>query len=298
MKMKKDICPACRGNNTEFVFYAKDSLVSGESFAIIDCNDCGLRFTDPFPEEETIGRYYESEEYHSHMEKSRSLHTKIYGFVRNFALKGKANLTINKSGRNSGEILDVGCGTGEFLKKMQSRGWQVTGLDASSRAREIARKKNEIDVLEPVAIGKLGKDRFNAITMWHSLEHFHDPGLYLKSLSEALKPDGILVIAVPNYRSLDGEHYGAVWAAYDVPRHLYHFTKETLVSLLNSNGFRLESLKAMPFDPFYISLLSEKQSAGSVLRGLITGTRSWFAALTRPSRASSVIYFFKKKQNN
>lgn len=195
-------------------------------------------------------------------------------------------------------LLDVGSGTGYFLSFMKKNGFEVLGVEVDETARNFGKEKFGLEILEPKMMleGGISK-QFDAITMWHVLEHLHDPDAYFSSYKELLKKDGVLVIAVPNCASYDAKHYGKHWAAYDVPRHLWHFTPSTIEKLGDRNGFKLVEKKRLPFDAFYCSLLSEKYKGNSLffISGFLIGGISWLQGLFNIDKTSSLTYVFKLK---
>ncbi|MEL6133797.1 MAG: class I SAM-dependent methyltransferase, partial [Bacteroidota bacterium] len=212
-------CPLCQSESIEAELSAKDHTVSGQVFDVWKCRSCGCRFTQAVPDEEHIGAFYESEEYISHSNTSKGLVNSLYQTVRNYTLNQKQKLIVSQSGKSQGSILDIGCGTGEFLGKMKSVGWETRGLEPSESARTQAKENHDLHVSAPSDLFQLQADTYDVITMWHVLEHVHKLHEYLDQIQSILKQDGKLIIAVPNYESLDAAYYGEKWAAYDVPRH-------------------------------------------------------------------------------
>ncbi len=203
-----------------------DNAISKESFVIVQCENCSFKFTNPRPDEASIGRYYASEEYISHSNTSSGITNKAYQVVRSITLRQKVAL-INKFVPQKGRILDYGCGTGHFLEACAKNGWQVAGFEPN----EVARKQaNELthDKVEGSDITKFEPESFDMITLWHVLEHIHQLSDTTKKILALLKPQGFILIAVPNADSLDAQKYKESWAAYDVPRHLYHFNQPTM----------------------------------------------------------------------
>jgi 2-polyprenyl-3-methyl-5-hydroxy-6-metoxy-1,4-benzoquinol methylase len=288
-------CPACGSSRTRPVLDARDHTVSGEAFHIHQCEDCRLRFTYPVPSPAEIGRYYQSEEYISHTDTQRGLINKLYHGIRKISLAQKKKWITREIGLRSGTLLDIGCGTGHFLREMRSSGWQVTGLEPDEKARAIALSRSNITALAPEELFRLPSESFDVITLWHVLEHVHQLHPYMEEIKRLLRAEGKLFIAVPNYASKDQEVFGADWAAYDVPRHLYHFCAPAMKRLIESHGFRLHHIKAMPFDGFYISLLSEKYKHGGnrYVAGFINGVKSWLHGRGNPSKASSILYILE-----
>ncbi|MEM6343186.1 MAG: class I SAM-dependent methyltransferase [Bacteroidota bacterium] len=288
-------CPACRSDKIFFVLSAKDYTVSQEKFEVWHCQNCQLRFTQHIPGENEIGKYYQSEEYISHSNTSKGLINTLYQWVRNYTLGQKRKLIEKLSGRKSGALLDIGCGTGEFLGTMKTAGWQTLGLEPDEGARAQA-KSQGVEVRETEQLFSLEADRYDVITMWHVLEHVHRLHEYLEKIYSLLKKDGLLIIAVPNYSSRDAEHYQAEWAAYDVPRHLYHFHPESMRNLIEQHGFSLEKMQHMPFDGFYVSLLSEKYRHGKsrLVPAFLQGLRSFLKSSGNSATGSSVMYMIRK----
>lgn len=288
-------CPCCGASSFEPFILCKDYTVSQESFQIVSCKSCSFKFTNPRPKADKIGDYYKSESYISHSNTSKGLISKLYKAVRNYTLKGKLDLISRYS--QKGSLLDYGCGTGMFLSAARSSTWNAYGIEPDPGAREFAKKESGAQVYADVetAHGMLSGVDFNCITLWHVLEHVVDLNQTLSWFNSKLKPGGSLIIAVPNYTSHDAKTYKEFWAAYDVPRHLYHFDQKCMVELLEKAGFKhIESLP-MKFDSFYVSMLSEKYKTGKInyLSAFLTGLRSNLKA-REAKDYSSVIYVFKK----
>jgi SAM-dependent methyltransferase len=285
-------CPACRKSGSfSALLTCRDYTVSGEEFAIVSCSNCLLKFTNPVPSPENLGDYYKAEEYISHSDTKKGLIATLYHRVRKRALAGKLRLVERYVSR--GTILDYGCGTGAFLRYARSRGWDAYGVEPDAGARNIAGDGVTSDIAN-LSDGHPGRT-FNVITLWHVLEHVFDLNELLGKLYAMLHKSGILVIAVPNHTSFDAKHYGPFWAAYDVPRHLYHFSPETIGSTVERHGFHLDKMYPMKFDSYYVSLLSEKYKYGHTryFSAFLTGLKSNLAAKSA-DRYSSVIYVFRK----
>lgn len=293
-----DTCPICGSREIAFAFSAKDNTVSGETFEVWDCTHCTSRFTQGIPAEEDIGAYYESEEYISHSNTSKGLINTLYQQVRAFTLVQKRKLIERLSGQTKGTLLDIGCGTGEFLREMQQHDWEVKGLEPSPAARDFARQSYALQVDEPDQLFGLSAQSADVITMWHVLEHVHRLSDTLNQIHDLLRPDGLLLIAVPNFTSSDADHYREHWAAYDVPRHLYHFSPRGMKMLLEKHRFSIQEHRPMPFDAFYVSMLSEQYAHGHnrLPSAFLTGLRSWWRAGRDVQLGSSVLYVVKKGQ--
>lgn len=284
-------CPICN-SEMEYIFTTKDYLVSGEAFDIIECDSCFLRITNPFPNKQNIGSYYSSDDYISHNDNASGLLDYIYGVVRSYQLNKKKKLIENHCNKINGKILDIGCGTGEFLSIMKKSDWDVNGVDTSEKAREIVNNKLNIEVMDPDSW--IRNDlQYDAITCWHSLEHVHEPWEYLNKIKKSLNPDGILIVALPNYHSTDAKKYQEFWAAYDTPRHLYHFTIKSINKILNPHKLTIRSVYRMNFDPFYVSILSASHMGKSVIHGVINGFISWMSSILFKNKCSSLIFIIK-----
>ena len=287
-------CPVCNSAHHSPFITCKDYTVSQQDFNIVICNSCSFKFTNPRPEDERLGEYYKSEDYISHSNTSKGIVSKLYHLVRNYTLKKKLALVSAHVSR--GTILDYGCGTGMFLNTCKQSGWETFGMEPDSGAAKIATEMGlNISNNIPGLKSGLGQKKLDAITLWHVLEHVTDLSKTLGFFKESLKDNGVLIIAVPNYTSYDAQYYKQYWAAYDVPRHLYHFEINSVSKLLEQYGFKLTETKPMKFDSFYVSMLSEKYKTGSVkyfgafVRGLTSNLRA-----KQAKDYSSVIYVFKK----
>jgi SAM-dependent methyltransferase len=284
-------CPVCHSTAIRPVLAAKDHTVSGETFSIFECASCSLRFTQDVPAPDRIGEYYKAEAYISHTNTSKGLVNRLYKTVRKHTLKQKRRLIERITGKKTGRILDLGAGTGAFAHTMKAGGWTVTGLEPDAQARETAGKLFGIE-LQDISIFPGLTGPFDAITMWHVLEHVHDLGGYMDRLAALLAPEGKLFVAVPNYTSGDAETYGAFWAAWDVPRHLYHFSPAAMKKLVENHGLKIERYIPMWFDSYYVSLLSSRYSSGTtrMVSAMWHGLRSNMRAWSDSRKCSSVIY--------
>lgn len=284
-------CPLCEAAGIRPVLTVKDYTVSKEEFEIWECGECTGRFTQNVPDTASIGAYYKSENYISHSNTSQGLINKLYHQVRRITLAQKRKLVQKVTNLQNGNLLDIGAGTGLFVDTMRKAGWKVTGLEPDEAARARAREM-KILLNDAKDLFHLPVASFDAITLWHVLEHVHDLQAYFKQIRQLLQDNGKLIIAVPNYTSADAGAYGKYWAAYDVPRHLYHFSPEAMKRLLRHHGFRLQSYYPQWFDSFYVSLLSEQYKSGrsNLIKGAWNGLRSNMNAFTARDKCSSLIY--------
>ena len=286
-------CPVCGNDQFSPFLVCKDYLVSKEDFTIQQCDNCALRFTNPRPSEETIGSYYKSEQYISHNDSSTGLIDTAYRAVRSYTLRSKLDL-INKLYGGVGRVLDVGCGTGAFLETCKVNGWQIVGVEPDPDARAVSVEKLQMQV-EPSLHTLTKTNKFDIISLWHVLEHMPNLEETIPRLRELLDEEGTLLIAVPNSDSYDARYFERHWAAYDVPRHLYHFNPLTLNALLKKHNFELIQQRAMPFDAFYVSMLSTRYKTGKTdyLKSVRTGFISNVKA-RKTGNSSSITYLFKK----
>lgn len=290
-------CPLCENSDFKQILKTKDYTVSQETYKIIECNNCSFKFTQDIPNQTEIGKYYASENYISHSNTQKGVINKLYHFARNYMLNAKANLLEKQNKTANKNLLDIGCGTGYFLNTMQAKNWQVTGIEADEGARKFAEQNFNIIPQDIDKLFGLPSNNYQAITMWHVLEHVHTLHEYIAQIHHLLADDGTLIIAVPNANCLDAKHYKEYWAGWDVPRHLYHFTPQTMNILLEKHNFKIVQKKLMPFDPFYIAMLSEKyqNSKLAFIKAIAIGKLSLFNSFLNTNKASSVIYIAKKK---
>lgn len=289
-------CPSCFSNHVSQHLIAVDHTVSHASFEIWHCTNCSLRFTQSVPQATAIGRYYQSENYISHTDTNKGIVNQLYRLARRFTLRNKRNVIETHGNISKGSLLDLGAGTGAFASYMQQSGWTVTGVEPDEQARKKAADTYSVQLYEASRFFELEENWFDVITLWHVIEHVHSLHEYITQLKKILRPRGVLFIAVPNYTSYDAGLYGSFWAAYDVPRHLYHFSPVAMKKLVQSHGLQLKKIQAMWLDSFYISLLSEKNKAGRVnlVKGFWNGAVSNLKALSQKERASSLIYIICK----
>ena len=290
-----DTCPVCGGGAWLPSLSPKDHTVSGEEFTLTTCKTCGFCATNPRPGRGNIGRYYDSPDYISHTNSKTGLQDRLYQFIRTRAIRNKHRLIARY--KQNGQVLDMGCGTGEFLGYLKSQGYLVTGVEPGVSARERAIANYSLEVV-PTLEQVPALEQFKVITLWHVLEHVHDVRDTLKKLHARLSVKGLLVIAVPDRDSWDAHHYGAGWAAYDVPRHLSHFRRADVHRLLTEHGFRMLATKPMWFDAPYVSMLSEKHKGagafGALVKGTLVGMASNAVAATTPRPTSSSLYVAEK----
>ena len=285
-------CPVCQGRNFSPYKICKDFTVSGETFAIVNCEQCGFKFTNPRPVENHLMRYYESPQYISHKNKSNNIVNFIYKNVRKITVRQKAKL-LEKTAKK-GKLMDYGCGTGEFMKVCKHYGWHISGVEPAPLAREQAIALTGAEISGSIFEANY-KDCYDAITMWHVLEHIPQLNKTFVKIKQMLKPDGKIIIAVPNYNSPDAQMYDRFWAGYDLPRHLYHFNKESLSAFLSKHGFIVETIIPQKLDAYYVSLLSEKYKSkrSNMLKAFVNGYRSNQRAGKEQQNYSSLIYIAK-----
>ncbi len=271
----------------------KDHSVSQETFELLHDKDLDMLITHPQPSLDKLPSYYESVDYISHTDGNKSLFEKIYQFVKSIALKNKLNLINSESQR--GKILDIGAGVGDFLSVAKKDGWEIIGVEPSEKAKAIAKNKG-VTFVE--SLNDLENNSFDVITMWHVLEHVPDLENQIKDLKRLIKPSGTIIIAVPNFNSFDAKYYGSFWAAYDVPIHLWHFSKTAIKKLFAKENLELQKVLPMKFDSFYVSLLSEKYKTGKMnfIKAFFIGLRSNWAA-RQNMEYSSHIYVLKNAKN-
>jgi len=255
-----------------------------------------LRFTQNIPQQSSIGRYYQSENYISHTDNKKGIVNRLYRFIRSFTVRSKRKIISSYTHLSKGNLLDVGAGTGVFAASMQKWGWNVTALEPDEEVRKRAAAMHSIQVGDPSALFEMTENHFDVITLWHVMEHVHSLHQYINQLKKILKPGGALFIAVPNYTSYDADNYKQFWAAYDVPRHLYHFSPVAMQKLMQLHGLKITRILPMWFDSFYVSILSEKYKNGKInlVKGFWNGALSNAHSLMKKEKASSLIYIISK----
>ena len=267
----------------------KDYAVSGEAFTLKHDADLDMLITEPRPDDLT--RYYHSNSYISHTDASKTFTDKIYQLVKRYMLRKKVRL-MERWSKGPGKVLDIGSGTGDFLRIAANRDWTIAGVEPNPVARSMAKKK-QLQLYTDIQ--EVNSNNFDAITLWHVLEHLPDLDAQITQISNKLAPNGVLLVAVPNFKSLDAEIYQEYWAAYDVPRHLWHFSQQAIRELFDRHGLKVRKVLPLYFDAFYIALLSEQYKTGKkrYLSALFNGLRSNIAAV-RTKEYSSLVYVIKK----
>lgn len=287
-------CPVCQGSSFVNEMECKDYTHSHQHFNIQRCEDCQLLLTNPRPDQTTIGNYYKSKEYISHTGETHSLLDWIYLRARNFTLRWKRNIISSR--KTKGIILDYGCGTGEFITIMASNNWEAFGVEPSDEARKkVETKSKAINLSVFKKLDDLPEKKFDVITLWHVLEHVPHPDQLIQHLKEKLTEGGLIFVAVPNHKSYDAECYKNHWAAYDVPRHFWHFAPDQMAALFTNNNLNLKETLPMKLDAYYVSLLSEKYKNNSKhnwvtpIKALLKGLKS-NAKARKTLNYSSLIY--------
>ena len=268
----------------------KDYLLTNEEFSLEIDTYYDMLVTKP--QLKNLDKYYQTTNYISHTDQSTNLFEKIYLIAKKYNLNKKTKL-INKFSKNGKTILDIGCGTGEFLANAKKENWTTFGVEPNSQAREkaVSKKLNVVENLE-----KLGQQKFNVISLWHVMEHLPDLKNEIKKITNLLTEEGTLIIAVPNFKSNDAIHYKEYWAAYDTPRHLWHFSQHAISKLFKEQNFKIIQTLPMTFDSYYVSLLSEKYKNGkqNYFKAIYQGWLSNYKA-NRTSEYSSLTYVLKRE---
>ncbi len=291
-------CLICGSADIVPFLVCKDHTVSQKEFQIKQCKSCGFRFTSPRPNDADLGEYYKAESYVSHSDTKKGLVNTLYHWVRSYTLIKKLQLVMHYTGLKKGRILDYGAGTGAFLDTCKKNGWDATGIEPDERANKVMAEKFSISSYPNLneAKTKSALHDFDVITAWHVFEHVPDIKETIQELHNALKENAKLIVAIPNPDSFDASVYKSNWAAYDVPRHLWHFAPKDMEALMKDQGFRLVKVLPMIFDSYYVSLLSEQYATGrkGLLKAFWTGLRSNLKANKTGKEFSSQIYIFQK----
>lgn len=289
-QLNKTHCPICESESFSDFMKVKDHMITQEDFKIVSCNSCGFHFTNPIPSLDKIGEYYKSDAYVSHSSSKKGIINSLYNIVRNYTLKKKVSLLKSLS---SGEnLLDIGAGTGHFLNQAKQTGFVVEGLEPDQDAVNFASTNFNVDLFPLEYLYEIKNESKDFVTMWHVLEHVYDLKKDFQQIVDVLKKGAYLIIAVPNLESYDAQFYKEYWAAYDVPRHLYHFRKKDIENLAKQFDLKLEQVKPMKFDSYYVSMLSEKYKKGSIVRAFLNGWKSNSKA--KLFGHSSQIYILRK----
>lgn len=280
-------CPLCSSGDLTFHLTCRDHFLTGEPFDLYRCSSCNFVFTRDHPGEKEAVRYYDSQDYISHDDSAKGFTTALYRMVRRVMLAGKRRLIIRLTGKTTGDLLDIGAGSGHFAGAMKQTGWNVTGIEPGKKAAAHASSQFGIRMIDPAQMPDLPDRSFDCVTLWHVLEHLHDPFTYASEILRVLRPGGKCIIALPDSSSHDAGYYREHWAAYDVPRHLWHFTPGTLKSFAEKSGFYMSGKRSLPFDVFYISYLSEKYRGANLplLSGFLKG--AWFSVISFLSKKGS-----------
>lgn len=290
-------CPVCNSDRPEYWIRTTDHFLSKEPFELWKCPECGFVFTQDHPDEAEIVRYYESEDYISHNDSSKGFSDTLYRLARRFLLRRKKRIVRKVTGLKTGSLLDIGSGTGHFLNIMKNGGWRVQGIEVNDKARAFSVTGFGLNVVPGEQISSLPSDNFDAVTLWHVLEHIQNPFTCMMEISRMLKPGGVCIVALPNCSSFDARYFREFWAAYDVPRHIWHFTPGTCRTFAEKAGFKVAGIKSLPIDVFYISILSEKyrKTRFYFVAGILKGMLFAFKSLFSQDRSSSLIYFLHRK---
>lgn len=293
-------CPVCGSEELVAILQCKDYFATKETFDICECKQCGFALTQDFPSEAVIGKYYDVPSYVSHSDTQKGIINILYHWARNISLKSKSKIVTQYAYKKTGMLLDIGSGTGYFLNRMRKLKWIVTGIEKSEKAVSYAKEKFDLDCQSSDYLYHIPEKGKDVITMWHVLEHMEALNNVMKHLHKILKDDGIAIIALPNRDSFDAASYGEYWAAYDTPRHLWHFAPSCFEQLAAKHGFELVATKPLHFDAFYISMLSE-QNKGTFMAsivGLTKGFSFFIRGLSNTGRCSSLVYILKKTVNS
>ena len=284
-------CPVCSSKELSAYITTKDYFFTQEEFTLSKCDNCNFVFTNPIPEEQE--KYYETTNYLSHNTSDNGAIGKLYNKLRNINIKRKYKLVSSYIA--TGSILDIGCGTGELLNFFKENNWSVTGVEPNDTARAFTKSNYKIEINEEDKLDQFEANSFDVITMWHVLEHVPDLNKRIKQISNLLKKDGTIFIALPNLDSPDSKKYKKYWSALDVPRHLYHFTQNSFTELISKHNMKLIHAEPMKFDAYYVSMLSEKYLQNSMYlpSAFITGLISNLKA-RKKNNYSSMIYVVKK----
>lgn len=285
------ICPICKNDTFESQIHLKDYSISKEEFEIRRCSNCKFQITFPQPTSEKLPDYYKSENYISHSATKKGWINKAYHSVQKINLNNKFKTIYKHVPR--GTWMDYGAGNGPFVEYLNNKNIEAVGYEPDDTARRVALERNV--KLIPTSQYQPQSHTYSAITMWHVLEHIPNLNEILQIHSSNLIQNGILAIAVPNPKSWDAKFYKKFWAAYDVPRHLWHFEEKHVKDLVEKHNFEHLKTKPLIYDAYYVSLLSEKYKKGFLPRAILIAAISNLKARFTSRPYSSQIYIFRKK---
>lgn len=290
---KVENCIVCGKNNFSTYLQGKDYFLTQEEFTIVKCDACDFLFVNPRPDVNEISRYYKSEEYISHSNSKQGILNKVYHIIRKRNHRNKFDLISFY--KQCGTILDIGCATGEFLNYLKKKNWNTIGVEPDVEAQNFARTEYKLNVFSEDFLSNSEPAKIDVITMWHVLEHVHPLEERMQQIKRLLTKDGVALIAVPNADCFDAKHYGKIWAGYDLPRHIYHFTQKTMIRLFEKYNFILDKIVPMKYDAYYINMLSEKYKTGNrnLLKAFLFAYRSNRWARKNKNNYSSLIFIFK-----
>lgn len=289
-------CPLCGAIETVPYATCSDHASSRLQYLLLRCPACGVVFTDNHPEEDEMEQFETLDSQIRRADSPEGITERLYRHVRRRMLRRKAGLVVRQSYRDSGTLLNYGAKRGFFSDHMERKGWKVTSVDRHHENRQFSLEHFHHRMSGMQEMSDFTPETFDVITLWHVFEHENEPERLLDTFHRILRPGGILVMSCPNICSTDAMHYGPYWAAYDVPRHLWHFNPVSLNRLVHRHGFTLMHHEKMPYDCFYISIMSEQYMMHRLafLRGMAYGLHSWLVSLTRRGRSSSIVYVFRK----
>ena len=267
-----------------------DHFLTKETFTIKKTLIKGLLKTHPAPSKNKIQLYYRSDKYISHNSTTPGVFFFIYRVIRSFNFWFKYKFVGKKE--LFSKTLDFGSGDQYFMEQLQRRNHNVFGIDP-------LKSNISKQVYGSVFDESLDSKNFSCITAWHSLEHVHDLENTITRFHKILDDNGTVIVAVPNYRSFDARLYKSFWAAYDVPRHLWHFDKKSIKKVFSNNGFSFIKSAPLLFDSYYVSLLSEryKKSIFRVFNSIVVGTVSNIIGFFTKEYSSNIFVFKKSKTN-
>jgi len=286
-------CPSCGSNQIHHYINVPDYYYSKAVFPIDECNNCGLRFTQDRPTSIEIGNYYDSANYASHQSKQKeSVFLKVYQVARDLMFNEKFKL-VRQFKPEWKDVLDYGTGEGFFVEYLLNKGKSAVGIEPSEIARANFFKRTGKELFANLqSLPKILS--FQVITLWHVLEHIHDLKETMQGLTERIQPNGIMVIAVPNQKSKDLKDFGTEWAAWDVPRHLYHWDENSLEHFMKSLGLNRIYTSQLPLDPIYIGMISAKYQSKGPITGILKGIKSYFHGKSNPSEGSTLLTVWMK----
>jgi len=241
-------CPVCLSRASVPALRGRDLLfeTTDRTFTLNSCSGCGCLFLNPMPREDEIAAFYPAQYWWTASRaQAAGILRKLESVYRKLALRDHVSFIVRAAGGRPGlDLLDVGCGSGTLLGLLERRGFRTAGVDFSEQAARVAQEENGVRVF----VGSLEQARFpdasfDIVTLFHVMEHVTNPRAVLSEVLRILKPEGTMILQVPNISSWQFKAFGAKWYGLDIPRHVIDYSKNAMLKLIEDSGFVPRRLK-------------------------------------------------------